>query len=78
MFRSMTALLAVSVLVAAAPAHRQPTASSAPSAKTEFDPVAAAQANEASLDKTRKANEARDKEWDRKMKGTMSSICRGC
>ena len=78
MFRSMIALLALTLLMAAAPAHRQPTPSSAPPKAAEFDPAAAAQANQATLDKTLKANEARDKEWDRKMKSTMSGICRGC
>ncbi|POR40070.1 hypothetical protein CRT23_25875 [Methylobacterium sp. V23] len=78
MFRSMTALLALIVLVAAAPARRQPTPSSTLANTPEFDPVAAAKANQAAEDKTLKANAAHDEERDRKMKTMMGSIYQGC
>ena len=79
MFRSMTALLAVTLLMAAAPAQRQPTPSSAPSSALGSDPaVTAVQKREAEQERSQKATEARDKTWDAKTKSTLSTICRGC
>ena len=79
MFRSMTALLAFTLLMAAAPAQRQPMPSSAPSNAAGSDPVVTAvQKREAEQEKSQKATEARDKAWDAKTKSTLSTICRGC
>jgi hypothetical protein len=39
---------------------------------------AATQKNQAAQQEIKKANEARDKELDRKMKGTMGTIFKGC
>ena len=75
MFRSMTALLAFTLLIAAGPAQRQPTPSSAAGSDTA---ATAAQKREAEQEKSQKATEARDKAWDAKVKNSMSGICNGC
>ena len=75
MFRSMTALLALTLLMAAGPVQRQPT----PSTSEGSDPaVTAAQKREAEQEKSQKATEARDKAWDAKVKSSMGGICKGC
>ena len=79
MFRSMTALLAFTFLMAAGPVQRQPTPSSPPSNAQGSDPaVTAAQKREAKQEESQKATEARDKAWDAKVKSSMGTICQGC
>ena len=68
MLRFMTALLALTGLTAAAPAHRQPTPGSLTPGAEVSDPARV-------KDET---NEARDKAWDTKLKKTMTGVCRGC
>ena len=79
MFRSMTALLAFTFLMAAGPAQRQPTPSSPPSDAAGSDAAAAsAQKREAKQEESQKATEARDKAWDAKVKSSVGTICQGC
>jgi hypothetical protein len=79
MLRSMTGLLALTLLVAASPAHRQPTSNSVPPlpASSTSEPTVARKSPE-DMEKDRKATEARDRAWDTKMKSSMDSVCKGC
>ena len=85
MLRTMTVLLALAGLMAAAPALKQPAPASVPSKAETSDPAAMGDEKLREDEKIREAvernvktNEARDKVWDAQMKSTMSHICRGC
>lgn len=79
MLRFMTALLALTGLTAAAPAHRQPTPGSLSPGAEVSDPARVKnETNEQARDRAGKTNEARDKAWDTKLKKTMTGVCRGC
>jgi hypothetical protein len=76
--RFLAALAAVTLLVAAAPMHRQPTP-----ATTSAETSARRDADDRSRierisEQNAKDGSARDKAWDAQMKRTMSGICTGC
>ena len=78
MLRITTIALALTGLIAAAPAHHQPTPASLPPQADSPDAAGVnTQSGEAAQDRNRRATEARDKAWDAKTKSTMSTICRG-
>jgi hypothetical protein len=72
--RFLAALAAVTLLVAAAPAHRQPTPAET-SAKRDADDRSRI---ERISEQNAKDASARDKAWDAQMKRTMDGICTGC
>lgn len=79
MLRALAATLALTALIAAASAPSRPASPSAPTkAETAAQEKLDTEKREAAMKKNQSATEARDKAWDAKTKGTMSSICRGC
>ena len=79
MLRFTTIALALTGLMAAGPAHRQPTPASLPPQTGSADPaILDAQKDGETQDRNRKASDERNKVWDVKMKKTMSGVCGGC
>ena len=79
MLRFTTIALALIGLMAAGPAHRQPTPASLPPQTGPADPATVdAQASGDAQDRNKKATEERTKAWDAKMKKTMGGVCGGC
>ena len=82
MLRFTTALLALVALTSTpvvAQAHRQPTpATVPPNAGSSASVPPGAEKTQAEMEKASKEREAKQKAWDKKMKGTMGGVCGGC
>jgi hypothetical protein len=82
MLRFTTAFLALVAFTStpvAAQAHRQPTpATVPPNAGSSASTPSGTERTQAEMDKANKEREAKQRAWDKKMKGTMGGLCRGC
>ena len=77
--RFTTIALALTGLMAAGPAHRQPTPTSVPPQAESPDAASVnAQSGDAAHDRNLKVTEERTKAWNAKMKKTMGGVCGGC
>src|SRR4051812_4142276 len=69
--------LVLTALTAAVPAQSQSTLVPTKAETTAREKLAT-EKRETEMKKNQLASETRDKEWDAKMKRTMSGMCRGC